>query len=158
MRKKLVSCIVFLIMMTVFTPVYALNENEIVLTYFICFDDAGTEIQPRASTTYKRTSGQKSFKDTKNNIEMSCHATLTVTIRVNEATGVITSYDDPVLNVYDCYTRGFETFSENISTSCSLSSTRRTLNCVGNFNLYARSGTGVRMATSKQFTISFNAG
>lgn len=158
MKRKLIVNTIILSMMAFCTPIHAISEKEIVITYPINLNIDSMSKDSRASNTYRRTSGEVSFEHTNNNVTMSCHATLVVTIRVNTATGVITSYDEPVLNVYDCYARGYEVFAENLSTSSSLSSTKRTLNCVGKFNLYARSGTGVRMATSKEFTINLAAG
>lgn len=153
-KKLLIITLNFVIMLISFIPVYAKNDQTVTKVYTIYIDDL---YSTRDSTTYNRTSGEIRFSDKKNNITMNCSALLTVTIRENMATGVITSYNEPVLNVYNCYASGYEVFSENLSTSCSLSSTKRTLKCTGTFNIYARSGTGVRMATSKKFKIEFNA-
>lgn len=113
-------------------------------------------IEPRASSTYTR-HNVETFSQTVRGLKMSANVTLKATIRVNENTGVITSYDGPYLNQNWVEVGAYQGRITDVSTSAELSSSRRSLYCQGSFKIYAESGVGANPHYTSSFTIYLTA-
>lgn len=154
----ILGIIILSVFINVGTPVCAIERNvEKTIIKTINFQDNDLlGIEPYASATYQRhTVG--TFTDTVRGKKLMANVTLKVTIRVNESTGVITSYSGPYLSQNWIDVGAYEGFLQDISTEATLSASKRTLHCVGNFKIYARSPVGTDPHYSKEFTIELDA-
>lgn len=128
-------------------------EKEIILN----IDSNSIDITPFASVTYQR-HNVDTFTDTVRGKTLQANVTLKVIIRVNESTGVISSYSGPYLNSNWIDVGAYEGYLIDVSTNATYSASRRTLHCTGKFKIYARAATGADEHVSKEFTISLDAG
>lgn len=129
-----------------------ITEKEII--YTVNLDDS--TVAPRYSSSYER-SNVRDVSDTVRGLEMTATVSLRVVIRVNEATGVITSYSGPYLEPIRMYAGPYLVWLDEMSTSQELSSSRRTLHCEGSFRIHAETYLAMDVHRSKLFTIYLDA-
>lgn len=111
---------------------------------------------PRYSSSYER-DNVKDFSQTVRGLEMNASVRLSVVINVNEATRVITSYSGPYLESLWMDAGPYLVWLTDISTSQSLSSSRRTLYCEGSFRIHAETYLAMDVHETILFTIKLNA-
>lgn len=136
--------------------IIASSDTTNIVTKTIEYTLGSPSITPRYSTPYER-SDVRDFSQNVNGLRLAASVKLRVVIRVNEATGVITSYSDPYLETIYTEAGAYMSWITDISTSQKLSASKRTLYCEGRFIIHAETFLSMDPRETIRFTISLNA-
>lgn len=160
-KLLLVSCICIGITFyqSIFNNVHAVgSEGNTIVTKTLYYNLSilNQDVISRASTTYTR-HNVDTFSQTVRGLKMSANVTLKVTIRVNENTGVITSFDGPYLNQNWVEVGAYQGYITDISTNAEFSESHRSLYCQGSFKIFAETAIGADPHYTSSFTIKLTA-